>query len=147
MSYTLLKHPNDFLRAKCENVNKIDEKVHYVAKRMFQVMYSNKGIGLAANQIGSSYRMLIIDTIMYENGVRLTLLNPEITSHSDETIKGMEGCLSCPGQEREVERWKEISVKGIDLDGEELKLNLSDVSARVIQQELDHLDGILIIDK
>lgn len=147
MSYTLIKQPNKILNTKCKPVEKITDKTKYIAKRMFQVMYSNRGIGLAANQVGSLIRMLIIDTIMYENGVRLTLVNPEVESHSEETTFEKEGCLSCPGVEKEVTRWKEITVVGQDLDGDKLRLNLSGVSARVIQQELDHLDGILIVDK
>lgn len=147
MSYTLIKQPNSILNTKCKEVEKIDDKVKYIAKRMFQVMYSNKGIGLSANQVGSPIRMLVIDTIMYEYGIRLTLVNPIVESHSEETTFEKEGCLSCPGVEKPITRWKEITVTGLDLDGEMLRLNLSGVSSRVIQQELDHLDGILIIDK
>ena len=147
MSYEFRFKGDPILNEKAEVVEKIDDKIKYLAKRMFSVIESKKGIGLAAPQIGSSKRVVVIDTRLYEEGMRIALVNPEIVSHSENKTYTKEGCLSCPGFEKEIERWEEVMVKGKELNGEEVTIIFKGVSSRAIQQEIDHIDGILITDK
>jgi len=112
---------------------------------MFEVMYAEEGIGLAAPQIGVSRRFFVMD--VGEPGTRAqAIVNPVIVEESGSE-KGEEGCLSLPGLVGEVERAAKIVVEGLDPDGNPLRLEASELVARCIQHEIDHLDGILFIDR
>jgi peptide deformylase len=137
-----------------ESLNKPSKKVvdFEHAKKLIpdmkETMVLEKGIGLAAPQIGENIRLIIIhkdaDTSLEDH---LAMINPKIFSFSKETEISKEGCLSLPGLEEEVERHKKIKVRYIDELGKEQKLKATGLFARVIQHEIDHLEGILLIDK
>jgi len=134
------------LRQKAEKVSKFDENLRKMVTRMFKLMYEGGetgGVGLAAPQIGISKSILVYD-IGRRSGV---LVNPKIVAHSEETEIGEEGCLSVPGIYGPVKRYKWIIVEYQDLNGRKKKEKFEDFDARVIQHEMDHLDGILFVDK
>jgi peptide deformylase len=133
-------YPDPILRKKAKPVESIDGRVKDIANRMAEVMYANKGIGLAAPQVGILSRMLIADV---GEGLR-ALINPEIAEREGESILE-EGCLSLPTIEVPVKRMESVSVRGLDLDAKEVNLELFGFPGRVYQHEVDHLNGILII--
>ncbi len=129
------------LRKKAKEVSQIDEHVLSLVKDMFEVMYANDGVGLAAPQLGVSLRIIVMD-----DGKPRTMINPQIVYRSEEKIVGEEGCLSVPEIFENVERSKEVIVKYKDEKGVEQEEKFVDYSARIVQHEYDHLDGILFID-
>jgi peptide deformylase len=133
-------YPDPILRKKAQTIEKIDGKVKDIADRMAKVMYANKGIGLAAPQIGILSRILIVDL----GEGRRVLINPEIVEGEGESLME-EGCLSLPTIEVPIKRMERVFVKGRDLEGKEVSLELFGFPGRVYQHEIDHLDGILII--
>ncbi len=133
-------YPDPILIKKAVPVQNIDGKVKTTVDRMAEVMYANKGIGLAALQIGVLRQIIIVDT---GNGLR-TLINPEIVEGEGESVLE-EGCLSLPNIEVPVKRKEKVLIRGWNLDGNELHLELSNFPSRVYQHEIDHLNGILII--
>jgi len=137
---TIRIYPDPILRKKVQSVENIDGKVKDIADRMAEVMHANKGIGLAAPQIGILSRILIADI---GEGCKV-LINPEIAGGEGESVMG-EGCLSLPTLEVPVKRREEVFVRGWNLEGKEVSLELFDFPARVYQHEIDHLNGILII--
>lgn len=111
-------------------------------------MFEADGVGLAAPQIGKNIRMFVMN--MNSGGkdaVVVAVVNPIIVSHSAATVVAEEGCLSIPGLYGKVERWKELVMEYTDLDGDRRVLKLAGMNARVVQHEVDHLDGVLFIDK
>jgi peptide deformylase len=146
MSYNIITQPNPILSTPADKVDVVDNKIKYLIERMYNIIQS-KGIGLAAPQIGVSKKIIVLNTNGYKDGIKIALCNPEIISHSEETTKEKEGCLSCPGIEKEIIRWKEVTVSGLDIDNNKIILELKGLSSRAIQQEIDHINGILIIDK
>lgn len=145
MAYQLVKHEDPILRQPAKSVKKIDTKIQYLMDRMFNIL-RNKGIGLAAPQIGVSKRIIVLDTREYEDGLKLSLANPEIIEHSETKVKTVEGCLSCPGIQKEIERWETIVVTGLHYNGESVTVQLTGISSIAAQQEIDHINGILITD-
>jgi peptide deformylase len=133
-------YPDPILRKKAQSVEAIDGSVKDIADRMAQVMYTHRGIGLAAPQIGILSRILIVD-IRDECRV---LINPEIVGGEGESVMD-EGCLSLPTIEVPVKRTEKIFIRGWDLESKEVSLELSGLPGRVYQHEIDHLNGRLII--
>lgn len=127
------------LRQRSREVKEVDDHVRRLLDDMAETMRHAKGIGLAAPQIGLLRRVVVTDI---GEGL-LELINPEILSIKDELV-GVEGCLSLPGQKYQVSRALQIVVKALDRQGREFELTADQLLARVIQHELDHLDGILI---
>jgi len=134
------------LRKKCEEVKKVDEKIRKLIVDMVQTMKEEKGIGLAAPQVGVSKRVIIVQTDLEGRRI-LALVNPKIIKKSQEKEMDEEGCLSFPGIFLEIKRAKEVEVEGLDIKGEKIKLKAKGLLARVFQHEIDHLDGILFIDR
>ena len=132
-------YPDPILRKKTLPLNNIDGQVKEIADRMTEVMYVNKGIGLAAPQIGIPSKIIIVD---FGKGLRV-LINPEMIEGEGETVME-EGCLSLPTIEVPVKRMEKVFVKGRDLQGKEVSLELFGFPGRVYQHEIDHLNGILI---
>ncbi|NWG03737.1 MAG: peptide deformylase [Syntrophaceae bacterium] len=133
-------YPDPVLRKKAFPVKNIDGRVKEIADRMAEAMYSNKGIGLAAPQIGILSQIVVVDL---GEGLK-TLINPEmIEGEGESTLE--EGCLSLPDIEVLVKRKNKVFIQAWDVKGKELRLELSDFPARVYQHEIDHLRGILII--
>lgn len=133
-------YPDPILIKKALPIQNIDEKIKTVVDRMAKVMYANKGIGLAAPQIGILSRILIVDI---GEGCRV-LINPEIAGGEGESVME-EGCLSLPTIEVSVKRMEKVFVRAWDLEGKEVSLELFGFPGRVYQHEIDHLNGILII--
>lgn len=134
------------LRQKAEPVASIDDDVRRLVKDMFDTMYEADGVGLAAPQVGVGHRVIVIDP--REQDVKpLGLVNPVILAAGDEAERGEEGCLSIPGLKDIVERPASVVVEALDVDGQPVRIEAEGLLARVLQHEVDHLDGILFIDR
>ena len=143
----VLTYDNEILNKKSIDIEEIDNDIIKLAKKMHKFMIKSNGIGLAAPQIGISKRLIVIDT-QEEGGVgQITMINPIIEDFSDIKATANEGCLSVPGIYAPVSRSKTIKVKYLNLEGTQMELTANDLLARVIQHEVDHLDGILFISK
>lgn len=138
---------NPILRAVSKPVKKFDASLKKFAKALKDAMVGAKGLGIAAPQVGENirliYAILNFDT---DHEVCLAMVNPEIISHGGKTLIAEEGCLSLPGVYGKVKRYKDIVVEFFNLDGGRQSLELSDLNARVVQHEKDHLDGVLFVD-
>lgn len=148
--------PAEGLRAKTRPVTKFDADLQKLIDDMIETMRQANGVGLAAPQIGLPLKLAVIETLPEEDdeGNELeetrdlyVIINPEIYWAARETTKGMEGCLSIPGYLGEVERAESIRVRGLDRHGRKFRLRLNDWDARIFQHEVDHLNGVLYIDK
>lgn len=139
------------LRELAEDVTDFDEELRRLVRDMFETMYHAEGIGLAAPQIGVSTRVLVVDLRRddedEDESHRVALVNPEVTWFSPETHKQSEGCLSIPGLEEVVTRPVSVRVEGLDPEGEPLSIEADDLFARALQHEIDHLDGVLFLDR
>lgn len=148
---TVLKvyeYPDPILKKKAEKVALVDDELRQFMDNMLETMYSAVGVGLAAPQVGVSKRIVVIDISHEEEKVEpLYLVNPEIIWKSEEKVCGEEGCLSVPEQRAEVERHASVKIRYMDYDGKEQEQLIEDFLAIVVQHELDHLDGILYIDR
>ena len=136
------------LRQPAKRISRIDNEVRELAKDMLQTMYSSDGIGLAAPQVAVNKQMLVVD-IDPENAAAppLVLINPKITRTSQEMTVGQEGCLSIPGVYLDVLRPAAIEVSFKDESGRPQKLQAADLLARCILHEMDHLTGIMFVDR
>lgn len=155
--FNVIIAPDNRLRNMTRIVTKIDKNVQTLIEDMFKVMEQSNGMGLAANQIGSDRRIIVMDVdrlVAYEDHTeqdtlthgRFTIINPQIIEQDDRRVKWTEGCLSVPGFQFEIERSAMIKVKGLDEKGDKLEFTASGLLAAVIQHELDHLNGVLFID-
>jgi peptide deformylase len=144
-----LRHVRKFgdpvLRAKALPVERFDEELKAEVERMGELMQDALGVGLAATQLGVLHRVLVYKAFV-EDPVT-ALVNPEIEWMSDELELGDEGCLSLPGVHVEVERHARLKVRGRDEAGDRIEIDAEGFEARVIQHEVDHLDGVLILDR
>lgn len=134
------------LRKKSKVVSNYNDRLKVLVEDMYETMDVAYGVGLAAPQVGILKRVIVIDNRDEENGKRFYMINPEIIEKEGVEV-GMEGCLSVPGKQGTVERSKDIKVRYNDLSGEEKILEAEDFLARILQHEIDHLDGILYTDK
>ena len=112
-------------------------------KDMLETMRQANGVGIAAPQVGVSKRIFIADN----SGSAIALINPVFTSHTNKMAWGEEGCLSVPGKWDQVKRYHYVTVEALSFKGDKLKFEAADFFARVLQHEMDHLDGILFIDR
>ena len=140
------KYPDPILRRKAEEVKDDDEEIHVIIEDMFETMEEEVGIGLAAPQIGISKRIITI-SIGEKGFERLALINPVITSSSEECVNYEEGCLSLPGISADVNRPERVTVQGTTKNGSVVEITASGMLARVLQHEIDHLNGVLFIDR
>lgn len=138
------KYGENILRKRAEEVKDIDDKVRKLIKSMKETLISVKGLGLAANQVGILKRIFI--AYDKEKGNLITVINPEIVDKNQEEIIDLEGCLSFPEIYFSINRNKKVTVKGINEDGKDIIIEGKDLLARCFQHEIDHLNGILIID-
>ena len=139
------QYPDPVLRMRANDVQEFDDDLRQLAERMTALMVGAAGVGLAANQVGVLQRMFIFQPTPEEEPQ--AMVNPEIVERSEETEPDDEGCLSMQGVLVPVERNLRVTIEAQDLEGEEVRLELEGMSARVVQHELDHLDGSLIIDR
>ncbi|NLM17764.1 MAG: peptide deformylase [Candidatus Riflebacteria bacterium] len=143
MKYRVLHYGEKPLRTPSKPINEINEELRALVEDMFETMYESNGVGLAAPQIGENIRLVVMDP----GEDPIAMINPEIIKKSGKVVD-MEGCLSFPGLAEEVARYQAVTVRFTDPDdGEEYEIEAEDLLARIIQHELDHLDGIVFIDR
>ncbi|MBC7335106.1 MAG: peptide deformylase [Clostridia bacterium] len=140
--YEILRLGNELLRQRAKPVPAITPNVEKLLTNLAETMYAARGVGLAAPQIGVLKRAIVVDV---GEGL-LALVNPEIVSREGEEV-GLEGCLSIPGLEGEVPRAARVEVRAWDRCGAPTHLKAEGLLARALQHEIDHLDGILFIDR
>ena len=147
----LCTYPDKILAQKCEEVKEVNDDIRKLLDDMLETMYNDRGVGLAAPQIGVAKRIIVVDDKATEEGKGgnnpMFMVNPVIIEKSDEMILFNEGCLSVPGQCAEVERYQGVKVKYLDYNGKEQIIEAEDYLAVILQHEIDHLDGVLYIDK
>jgi len=131
------------LRMKAREVQAFDDDLVRLAERMTNLMHEAQGVGLAATQVGVLRRVFVFS----HDGEDTVLVNPAITERGQETTSDEEGCLSLRGVLVPVERAAKVTVEGFAATGDAIRLELEDPTARIVQHELDHLDGVLIIDR
>lgn len=140
--------PETVLRDVAAPVSEIDDEVVSLLDDMVETMYAEAGIGLAAPQIGVSRRLIVMDCSDDEDQepVIWKMINPEVTSASEEMAKMEEGCLSIPGYRGEVRRPAEVEVAYTDINGEAQTMQATGLLAACVQHEIDHLNGVMFID-
>ena len=144
----IFKLGSETLRTEAKRISKVDNQIRHLAKDMLQSMYSAKGIGLAGPQVGISKELLVIDINFEDSAAEpLILINPEITAFGSTLTTYEEGCLSIPGIYLNVVRPSTIKLKFRDEMGRPRKMNADGLLARCIQHEVDHLKGILFVDR
>ena len=145
----VLKFPDKRLRAVSQPIAEVTDESRALANDMLEVIYDEPGIGLAAPQVGEPVRLIVVDTQWTQEGAErnpLVLVNPEIHDPTGRIV-WTEGCLSVPDFEAEIERAERVRLQARDLDGNEITIEASDLQAVCFQHEIDHLDGILFIDR
>lgn len=139
---------NEILRAVSAPVKKFDAGLRKLVKDIKETMLAEKGLGLAAPQIGENVRVFVLILDFKEPAERvIAMVNPKIINHGAEVEIMEEGCLSLPGIYGRVERWMSVGVEFFDVDGNRQFLELSGLNAREVQHENDHLDGVLFVDR
>lgn len=143
----IIKYPSEILKQKAEPVDPSEIRgLSDLIDSMINTMYAANGIGLAANQVGILKRLIVIDIMRDKEHPPIVLINPQI-EETDGLIDSEEGCLSLPGQSTVIKRAEKIFVNGFNRHGEIFRLEATGLLARAIQHEIDHLDGILIMDR
>jgi peptide deformylase len=144
----LIYYPHPTLRHRSKPLRRVDAELRRMVAEMFEVMYQSDGIGLAANQVNLPYRLFVMN-VEADPAVKeaeMVFINPVIKRRKGQ-VEESEGCLSLPGIRAPVVRAEEIIVQAYNLAGEEVKFRASGLAARAVQHEVDHLDGILFIDR
>lgn len=145
MILPIVKEPHDILRHKADRVEKITPEIRRLAADMIETMYAAEGVGLAANQIGSPLHLFVANPVD-KRGEELVLLNAVVTHRSGEH-QSPEGCLSLPGVSAPVTRAAEVTVTGMELNGDTVTLKAKGFLAKIFQHEIDHLEGRLYPDR
>jgi peptide deformylase len=139
------QYPDAVLRMRAREVERFDEDLARLAEKMAHLMHDARGVGLAATQVGVLQRLFVFQLADAEDVS--TIVNPAITKRSRSTEVVDEGCLSLQGVLVPVERALEVTIEGRDVTGAPVELELEEMDARVVQHELDHLDGILMLER
>lgn len=151
MDYRIRTWPDKILKQKMKEVDFFDERLKEYIDIMYKRMYEEEGVGLAANQIGIPYQIIVIDTTKRENeeekeeGIKLALINPKIVEKSGE-VQSTEGCLSFPSIQITIPRAEKVKVLAQDIEGKEIELETGGFLAIVLQHEIDHINGIPFIN-
>ena len=147
----IVTFPEPSLRLKSKQVTKFDIELQTLIDNMFETMRAAPGVGLAAPQIGESLRLVVVEYSEDEDEnakpKKYVLVNPEIVKRSEEMVTDIEGCLSLPGLAGMVERHEAVTIKAKNRFGKPLKIEAEGWLARIFQHEIDHLDGVLYIDR
>jgi len=153
----ILTYPSNILKNPTKPVKEIDEKIHELIENMAETMFAAPGVGLAANQVGIDKSIIVYNPAPFaednedsedkKKNEYHVLINPEIISSEDEFLSEDEGCLSVPELTANVKRAAKITVKGLNIEGEPVDIEAEDYLAVVLQHEIDHLNGILFIDR
>lgn len=162
MILQILDYGDPILRAKGKPIENIDDRIRELAANMIETMHAANGVGLAAQQIGEALQLTVLDVSLVEDrpstlkldakdvdpkaAMPLVLINPEIELRGANEV-GVEGCLSFPEITGDIERSISATVRAEDLDGNEIEIEATGLLARAIQHEVDHLNGILFIDR
>ena len=162
MKLPIVKYGNPILRAKGKHIEQVDERIRALAADMLETMHAANGIGLAAQQVGATLQLTVVDVSQVEdrpsmmklNGTEidpasampLVLLNPRLELH-EETTAGNEGCLSFPDITADIDRAISVRLEAETLEGETVRIEAAGLLARALQHEVDHLNGILFIDR
>lgn len=141
----VLIYPHPSLRKKAKTVKQIDGNIRQLARQMLDLMYKEGGVGLAATQVGKPIRLIVVN-LSKKPSDEIVLINPQI-NFSQGKIEEVEGCLSLPGISARVTRYQQIMGEAISLEGRQITFDFRDLLSRIIQHEIDHLDGILFIDR
>jgi len=157
MDYRIRTWPDKILKEKTKEVDFFDEKLKIILDKMWEIMYKEDGVGLAANQIGIPYQILVLDTTARveslkeageetdEEPVKMALINPKIVEKEGQ-VESKEGCLSFPGVSITIPRAKRVKVIAQDENGKEITIDTDGFLAIVLQHEIDHLNGIPFIN-
>jgi len=144
----ILTYPDKRLRNKAAPVENVDEEVQNIIADMAETMYHAPGMGLAAIQVGIDKRIIIYDISGPEDEPKLdVLINPEIVESEGSILSEGEGCLSVPDYRSDVKRYERVKVEALDRNGQPVHIETDGLHAIVLQHEIDHLDGVLFIDK
>ena len=143
MALDVRKFGDPVLKSRAAPVEEFDEPLERLAEDMLATMREHEGVGLAANQVGRLKRIFVAALEDEE----YVIVNPEIEARSEETAKETEGCLSIPGIHVGVERPTAITISGSDASGESLRMDVTGLLARVFQHEVDHLNGVTILER
>ena len=147
MRREILVYPDPFLARVAVPVAAVDDRIRSLIRDMFETMYASEGIGLAAPQVGVGKRVVVLDVSPVDETIApVAVVNPEIVSRNG-SITGVEGCLSVPGVQGEVCRAEAVEVRGMDEQGNPLWIRAAGILSRALQHEIDHLDGVLFIDR
>lgn len=147
MKFDILKYPDPVLAKKCSKVEKITPELKELIDNMVETMYEDDGIGLAAPQVGENIRLIVIDPSGPKNREDLqVIINPEIIEREGK-VDSEESCLSCPGFSCTIKRNEKVTVTGMDENGEDVRIEGDELKAIVLQHEIDHLDGTLIVNR
>lgn len=141
------KYPDKILKQKTADITDLNSDTQYLIDNMIETMYSVRGLGLAANQVGVSRRLCVIDCSSKEDKGRIIVLANPLIIEREGTIESEEGCLSIPGYISSIKRSEKVFVKGLDREGRQIELEATGLLAIVLQHEIDHLDGLLFIDR
>ena len=145
----IVKYPHPALRHKSRPLALIDKEVRLMAGQMLELMYTAHGLGLAANQVNWPFQLMVMNDLAdpEQKEHEHVLINPVIMEKKNGTIEGDEGCLSFPGLYQKVRRAKTVKIQAYNLKGELVERVATDLEARAWQHEIDHLNGVLFIDK
>jgi peptide deformylase len=144
----VIQYPHPTLRHKSKPLKRVDAGLREIVREMFALMYEHKGIGLAANQVDLPYRLFVLNIKGDPKAVdeEYVFINP-ILSNRKGSAEAEEGCLSLPGLYGDVRRPEKVRVNAYNLEGKEITLDVDGLFARAVQHEIDHLDGVLFIDR
>jgi peptide deformylase len=142
----IVKYPHPVLKQEAKPIEKIDDRIRELAENMIETMRDAPGAGLAAPQVGESCRLIVLDASTEDEIKELAVINPEIITAEGEIVFN-EACLSVIDYSANVTRANEVTVRGLDLDGNPIEIKAEERMAVVFQHEIDHLDGILFIDR
>lgn len=147
MHREILVYPDPFLARKAVPVAAVNDRIRALIRDMFETMYGAEGIGLAAPQVGVGKRVVVLDVSPVDETIPpIAVVNPEIVLRNGSSV-AVEGCLSVPGVQGEVCRAETVEVRGLDEQGNPLRIQAVGILSRALQHEIDHLDGILFIDR
>lgn len=151
MILEVLPYPNPFLRTRATEVVHFDEQLQQIVADMEETMSDRDGLGLAATQVGLDLRLLILDPFAFEGDEgrgkpNVIIINPEVVWQSTEIQSGEEGCLSFPGVFIQVDRPEKVRIRALDASGQPFELEGEGLGARAILHEIDHLNGVVMID-
>jgi peptide deformylase len=139
-------YPDPVLAIRSKPVQTIDRRLRQLVDEMFETMYEEHGVGLAAPQVGESLRLCVVNCSGESDG-ELVLVNPVVVETAGKDVASEEGCLSVPGIRTNVIRPERVKVRAFDLTGQELEIDADDLEARCLQHEIDHLNGQLFIQR